>query len=316
MATKELTLTVKPRGKPIKRLPKEATLPPLRSTSDLYSQIAQKTGYSVHRLRITKEDGTVIRNSDDDTLSGSGLTDAATIVVKDLGPQIAWRTVFIAEYLGPLLIHPAIYYARDYIYPTPSLSPSPLLPPSQLQQLSMALCLIHFLKRELETVFVHKFSAATMPATYILRNSGYYWALAGANMAYWIYSPNSKAQEVDELDLVSDPTLAVGLALFVVGELVNLYTHVVLANLRPAGTTVRAIPKGFSFDWVTCPNYMWEAVAWFGIALVTKSLSTWLFVSVALFMMGSWGKKKEKRYRKEFGDKYKKKRFAMLPGII
>lgn len=255
-------------------------------------------------------------NSDDVTLSGTGLVDSGVINVKDLGPQIAWRTVFVAEYLGPLIIHPAVYYLRDYIYKSPSVFSSRLPEPSALQTLSLVLCMAHFLKRELETLFVHRFSAATMPATYIIRNSGYYWVLAGANMAYWIYAPTSTAAEHTDLNFASDPTLTAGVALFVIGEAINLYTHVVLANLRPVGTTIRAIPKGFSFDWVTCPNYFWEAVAWVGIALVTKSWSTVLFVAVALFMMGSWAGKKEKRYRKEFGAEYKKKRSVMIPGII
>ena len=40
-----------------------------------------------------------------------------------------------------------------------------------------------------------------------------------------------------------------------------------------------------------------------------------LFTVVALAQMGSWAAKKERRYRKEFGGKYKSKRFVMLPGI-
>jgi very-long-chain enoyl-CoA reductase len=31
--------------------------------------------------------------------------------------------------------------------------------------------------------------------------------------------------------------------------------------------------------------------------------------------MMAWAKKKEDKYRKEFGDQYKKKRYSMLPGI-
>ncbi|KIW06460.1 uncharacterized protein PV09_02902 [Verruconis gallopava] len=316
MATKELILTVKPRGKPIKRLPKEASLPPLRSTSDLYSQIGQKTGYSVHRLRITKEDGTLVPYSDDTTLSGVGLTDSSTIIVKDLGPQLSWRLVFIVEYLGPLFIHPAIFYLRPYIYPVPSLTPSEIPEPSQLQQLSMALCVVHFIKRELETIFVHRFSAATMPLFNIFKNSGHYWLLAGANIAYWTYSPNSVAQQHAKLDLTQDPLTAVGLVMFTVGELFNLYTHIVLSNLRPKGTTTRGIPKGFSFGIVTCPNYMWEVVSWTGIWIVTRSWSTFFFLVVAAAQMAAWAMKKERRYRKEFGDKYKKKRFVMLPGVV
>jgi very-long-chain enoyl-CoA reductase len=254
--------------------------------------------------------------SDDTTLSGAGLDDSSTISVKDLGPQIAWRTVFIVEYLGPLLIHPTILYLRPYIYPLPSLTPSSLPPPSELQQLSMALCVAHFAKRELETIFVHRFSSATMPAFNIFKNSGHYWLLAGANIAYWTYSPNSVTQQHTTLKLPEDALTTVGLAFFALGELGNLYTHLILASLRPKGTTARGIPTGFSFGLVTCPNYMWECLAWAGIWMVTRSWSTFLFLLVAGAQMAVWGMKKEKRYRKEFGDKYKKKRFAMIPGVI
>jgi very-long-chain enoyl-CoA reductase len=60
---------------------------------------------------------------------------------------------------------------------------------------------------------------------------------------------------------------------------------------------------------------MFEAMAWIGVALVNRSLSTVLFIIVAVGQMCAWASKKEKRYRKEFGDKYKRKRYAMLPGI-
>ena len=54
------------------------------------------------------------------------------LVVKDLGPQISWRTVFLIEYVramlryaqrvthcyqvGPLLIHPLFYYYPRVFY--------------------------------------------------------------------------------------------------------------------------------------------------------------------------------------------------------
>src|SRR5689334_8594331 len=95
-----------------------------------------------------------------------------------IGPQISWRTVFIVEYLGPLLIHPLVYYGRSLIYRTSA-------PPSYLQTITMLLCIIHFAKREFETVFIHRFSAATMPARNIFKNSAHYWFLSGLNLAYW-----------------------------------------------------------------------------------------------------------------------------------
>ena len=39
----------------------------------------------------------------DAKLSAVGVQDGGEVLVKDLGPQIAWRTVFLIEYVGYLL---------------------------------------------------------------------------------------------------------------------------------------------------------------------------------------------------------------------
>jgi very-long-chain enoyl-CoA reductase len=171
---------------------------------------------------------------------------------------------------------------------------------------------VHFLKREFETIFVHRFSSATMPARNIVKNSAHYWILAGFNIAYWVFRPDAKAA-------TSTPNQALvyaGLALFVFGELANLNAHYILRNLRRPGTTERGIPSGFGFSAVTCPNYFFEILAWLGIFLVSQlNWSVLLFVAVGGLQMWSWAWKKEKRYRKEFGDKYKKKRSVIFPGL-
>jgi very-long-chain enoyl-CoA reductase len=302
-----ITLVIQPRGKPIRKLPSEVKVGLQDSTSALYSQIAAQTNVSVHRLRITKgSDNSVVPAGGSD-VSSTGLRNKSTIVVKDLGPQIAWRTVFLIEYLGPILIHPALYFLRPFIY-----SGAKNVPASDLQRLSLALVTLHFAKRELETLFVHRFSLSTMPAFNIFKNSAHYWLLAGLNIAYWTYSPSSPTASGSTDSLLS----FLGLALFVVGELGNLNAHLVLRSLRPEGTTTRGIPRGLGFDLVTCPNYMFEMMAWAGIWLVNGSWSTAVFLLVAGAQMAVWGKKKERRYRKEFGDKYKRKRSVMIPGVV
>ena len=170
--------------------------------------------------------------------------------------------------------------------------------------------MFHFAKRELETLLVHRFSSATMPARNILKNSAHYWVLSGLNMAYWIYQPNAPSAEP------SNPLITyAGIAMFVVGELGNLNAHLVLRDLRKPGGTERGVPKGLGFNWVSCPNYLFESIAWIGIALVSWSLSTLVFLAAAVPQMAVWASKKEARYRKEFGATYKRKRYAMLPGI-
>lgn len=267
------------------------------------------------RLRITKaSDGSFLPNDESTTLYEAGLDDKSTIFVKDLGPQIAWRTVFIIEYLGPLLIHPLLYFGRSIIYQTP---PGHLTFPktTNLQTLSLLFICLHFLKREYETIFVHRFSSATMPQRNIYKNSAHYWLLAGLNIALCTYT-SSDACPTNQ----PSPTwfVAIAVALFVVGELGNFSAHLTLRDLRKQGTTERGVPTTgvFAFVPVTCPNYFFETLAWLGIWMTNKSWSTGLFAVVAVGQMAIWARKKEKRYRSEFGDRYQRKRFAMLPGIV
>jgi very-long-chain enoyl-CoA reductase len=235
----------------------------------------------------------------------TGLRDHSTIYVKDLGTQIAWRTVFIVEYLGPILIHPLFLAVRPYVYPSAARHAS------QVQVLLCWMISLHFVKRELETMFVHRFSAATMPLRNIFKNSAHYWILSGVLMAAFIYAPSSGAAKP------ANPLLLYpGLAMFVVGELGNLQSHLVLKGLRSANGTERGIPKGFLFDLVTCPNYLTETMSWLGVYLVSGfSWGVLIFIIASVAQMAQWANKKERRYRKEFGDKYKRKRYTMIPGI-
>lgn len=205
-------------------------------------------------------------------------------------------------------MHPlALYPLRPLLYP----GAVPLPAPSFLQQLTCGLLFGHFLKRELETLFIHSFSLDTMPARNIFRNSGHYWLLSGVNVAYWVYSPTAKAVQAP-----NPLVLYLGLVLYAVGELGNLSNHLTLKNLRKPGSRERGIPRGLGFNWVTCPNYFFEIVAWIGMYLVSNlSLSILFFITIGGGMMFVWAKGKETRYRKLFGANYKKKRFAMIPFV-
>ncbi|KAI1433226.1 3-oxo-5-alpha-steroid 4-dehydrogenase-domain-containing protein [Xylaria sp. CBS 124048] len=246
------------------------------------------------------------------------------ILVKDLGPQISWRLVYLCEYFGPLVFHPLFVGVRHQLYPAvyPYLKdivpvPNPAAISGSLtsvQNAAFLMIMAHFVKRELEVIFVHKFSANTMPAAFIVRNSFFYWAFAGLLGALEIYAPFSPSARAE--DFLSSPLDIVGLALYAIGELCNANVHWYLSTLRKPGETARKIPTGLGFSLVTCPNYMFEIIAWLGIILVTRSPALVVFISIGSYFMYIWGWGKEKAYRSQFGDKYKKKRYVILPGLL
>ncbi|KAI0436913.1 3-oxo-5-alpha-steroid 4-dehydrogenase-domain-containing protein [Xylaria telfairii] len=246
------------------------------------------------------------------------------IIVKDLGGQISWKLVYLCEYFGPLIFHPLFVGVRNHLYPAvyPYLKgivpvPNPTAASGALtsvQQAAFVMIMAHFVKRELEVLFVHKFSANTMPAAFIVRNSFFYWVFAGLLGALEIYAPFSLAARAEPF--LSQPSDVLGLALYVVGELCNANVHWYLSTLRKPGETARKIPNGLGFSLVTCPNYMFEIIAWAGIILITRSPSLVVFITIGSYFMYIWAWGKEKAYRKQFGDKYKKKRSVMLPYLL
>ena len=202
-----------------------------------------------------------------------------------------------------------MYSLRPYLYRNPNMVSS-FPPPSQAQTIACALIVLHYLKRELETLFVHKFSAATMPARNIFKNSFHYWVISGLFLGYFIYSPTGADAGA------SNPLfIYLGIALYIIGEFGNGSAHLTLSALRSRGGKERGIPRGWAFNLVTCPNYMFETLSWIGVTLVTRSWAALVFLVISEVQMWLWAKKKEMRYRKEFGDMYKKKRSFLIPGV-
>ena len=54
---------------------------------------------------------------------------------------------------------------------------------------TLILTVLHFLKREYETIFVHRFSSETMPIMNLPKNCAHYWIFSGVLLAYFTYQP-------------------------------------------------------------------------------------------------------------------------------
>ncbi|KAI0714285.1 3-oxo-5-alpha-steroid 4-dehydrogenase-domain-containing protein [Cerioporus squamosus] len=212
---------------------------------------------------------------------------------------------------GPLIIHPLFYHFPRVFFGGP-------VQHSTLQTYVYAAVLLHFIKRELETMFVHRFSHGTMPFFNVFKNSAHYHFLSGVLLSWSVYSPTFAANSPWIRGTIREnPTFLWScLAVFLFAELSNLRTHLTLRNLRPAGTTKRAIPQGYGFSLVSCPNYLFETLAWTSIAVMTGSYAAWLFLAVSTYQMAVWAVKKHRNYKKEFGKEYPRNRKAMIPFIF
>lgn len=69
-------------------------------------QLSKKLHPDRQSIRLEAKGKTL---KDSDTIQSLNLSAGAKLYVKDLGPQIGWKTVFLAEYAGPLAVYLWIY---------------------------------------------------------------------------------------------------------------------------------------------------------------------------------------------------------------
>ncbi|TNM85401.1 hypothetical protein fugu_007672 [Takifugu bimaculatus] len=196
---------------------------------------------------------------DEDVLQHLPVGTTATFYFRDLGAQISWVTVFLTEYTGPLVIYLLFYfrvpliYASKYDFTTSK---------HWVVHLACMCHSFHFVKRLLETLFVHRFSHGTMP----LRNIFKFCQLGNFSIHIALRNlrpPGSKIRRIPY------PTK-------------NPFTWIFLL--------------------VSCPNYTYELGSWLGFTVMTQCVPVAFFTLVGFIQMTVWAKGKHRSYLKEFRD--------------
>ncbi|KAG1683095.1 Very-long-chain enoyl-CoA reductase [Nymphon striatum] len=160
---------------------------------------------------------------DEATLSSLGLKNGSNLYLKDLGTQIGWKTVFLCEYAGPLVLYLIMYSRPKFFYGSVATTSI-----HRVVHLAAGCWSFHYVKRLLETLFVHRFSHNTMPISNLFKNCSYYW-LFGMIIGYFVNHPLYTPPMYGNLQVYT------GLGIFVIGELGNFSIHMLLRNLRPKG---------------------------------------------------------------------------------
>ena len=106
-----------------------------------------------------------------------------------------------------------------------------------------------------------------------------------------------------------------GVVLFLLGIGGNFYHHYILATLRGKGEKEYKIPRGGLFNRVVCPHYLFEVLAFVGVACIAQTLYSLSFTTgTALYLLGrSYGTRQW--YLPKFED-FPKNVKAMIPFIF
>ncbi|CAN1747830.1 Steroid 5-alpha-reductase DET2 [Linum perenne] len=123
---------------------------------------------------------------------------------------------------------------------------------------------IHFLKRILETLFIHKYSGNMALETAIPISLSY----------LMIATVTIYTQRLTQEAHLPDPSLdlkPLGVVLFLIGIAGNFYHHYLLSKLRTNSKEYK-IPKGGMFNLVICPHYLFEIMVFYGISFMSQTL--------------------------------------------
>jgi len=172
-----------------------------------------------------------------------------------------------------------------------------------IQRTMTILFILHFGKRCVEALFVHKYSGP-IDVFSVVQITGFYC------LAVWLglFTTAGIGQPPDMITWI-------GLATFAAGTVFNAYHHVLLANLRVRGSNEYVIPRGGLFTIIVCPHYLGELLAWLGIALVSRqpAMYIWFFGETAYLLIRA--RNTLKWYRAKFPQIAGSVR-GLLPGLV
>ncbi|KAK4688735.1 hypothetical protein P7C73_g1385, partial [Tremellales sp. Uapishka_1] len=310
-----VAITVTTKGKPTITLDFAGKHPSKITVKEVKSAIQAKFPKFEHnRQRITfpqdKSDGKPLALTDESkTLADYGVGEKAQLRLKDLGKQVGYRVLYMWEYIGVIFINPLFLKYSHLLWGSFEMS--------TLQLTVRNLLLVHFIKRELESAFVHRFSRASVPLSFVFRNCLYYWGVCGFLIGLTLYRPAYSAPALKGSILDNPVWLGFWSTFILIAEALNFNTHMHQRSLRTPPGHPRKYPTGFGFGSIVCANYFYEILVVVGLVFMTGGdFGMVVFLAIAVYFMQLWAGQKYARYKKEFDNKvFPGKRWKVIPFI-
>lgn len=215
------------------------------------------------------------------------------------GPGIPTRWSWVMMEAPSSIGFAVIFFMGEH-----ALTPAPLL--------LFALWQLHYFHRSFIYPFKRKLKPGDktpllIPALAVLTNLG----IAFLNAAILSWSELG----TDYGQWLVDPRLWLGVLIFALGFWVNRRADAMLAALRKPGESGYKIPRGWLYNYISCPNYFGEILIWTGWAIASWSLAGAVFVLWTVANLLPRALSNHRWYRETF-EEYPAKRRALIPGLL
>jgi hypothetical protein len=215
----------------------------------------------------------------------------------DWGPSMSNQLGWFLMELVSLLIFAGLFLAGPNVKTTP-------------MWVFFALWTLHYINRSLIFPWRTHTKGKTMPVAIVGSAVLFNIVNAGLNGLYLGWFGDVYAQS-----WLGDPRFIVGLAVFVIGAGINLWSDNRLIGLRAGGKQGYSIPRGGLFELVSSPNLMGEIIEWWGFAIMCWNLPALSFAVWTAANLIPRAISHHAWYRRTFAD-YPRDRRAVIPAVL
>ena len=178
-----------------------------------------------------------------------------------------------------------------------------------IHKIFLCIWLTHYIHRTFIYPFVIEMTNPKMPISIAL--SAFFFNIINVSIqAFGIFYFTKYSD-----DWLTSPAFIIGLSVFLFGMFINIKSDYIINSMKRNKGPGYHIPDQFLYKYLSAPNYFGEIIEWLGWAILTFSVSGFVFLIWVIANLFPRAIAHHKWYKDKF-ENYPKERKAIIPGII
>ena len=178
-----------------------------------------------------------------------------------------------------------------------------------IHKIFLCIWLTHYIHRTFIYPFVIEMTNPKMPISIAL--SAFFFNVINVSIqAFGIFYFTQYSE-----DWFMSPAFIIGLSIFLFGMFINIKSDYIINSMKRNKGPGYHLPDQFLYKYLSAPNYFGEIIEWLGWAILTFSISGFVFLIWVIANLFPRAIAHHKWYIDKF-DNYPKERKAIIPGII